>query len=436
VLENGTDPVEPCSAPVLLRCGLLTAGLDGPKRHSATPPDYRPLSYGPPESAPMLRQSPLPLSLWAPDAAGKTPSIGHQRSLRAVYRYRPLSYALSSPVLWYCRPLVCGSIVPCLMVLPSSILWQISPKTRCFNTIWDANAFPYVFTAFSTTGARVLAHQHSPGFCCCFPVTCVTQSSAMASQPVALIVGSPQVLDPPTPKVRLERNLNGLGFFTATYKASQSKLHRVIELGTIEIEGKRTTRRVEIVGNERWGGLPSGSDRDKYYAFMTIVNNARKTTGLVENGDGNSGRVLRWGIPIDERQQVVRARGVGFSRYFGTAYGDLVVGDYMTEAVFPALFHQGPRYFRKGTASKWSRLGYAMGQIFWTHRDSGGTQFNYSEVMGNSVAVAISNGYYADNRTARDAASKLGMQLGVDTAANILKEFWPEIERKLRRKRR
>jgi hypothetical protein len=74
----------------------------------------------------------------------------------------------------------------------------------------------------------------------------------------------------------------------------------------------------------------------------------------------------------------------GFGRYFGTAYGDLVIGDYMTEAVFPTLLHQDPRYFRRGTGSKWSRVGYAMGQIFWTHRDSGGTQFNYSELIGNS----------------------------------------------------
>ena len=71
-----------------------------------------------------------------------------------------------------------------------------------------------------------------------------------------------------------------------------------------------------------------------------------------------------------------------------------------------------------------------MGQIFWTHRDSGGTQFNYSEIVGNSVAVAISNAYYADNRNASDAVSKLGMQVGVDMAANILKEFWPDLERK------
>ncbi|HEX4229306.1 MAG TPA: hypothetical protein VHZ07_11600 [Bryobacteraceae bacterium] len=124
----------------------------------------------------------------------------------------------------------------------------------------------------------------------------------------------------------------------------------------------------------------------------------------------------------------------GFGRYFGAAYGDYFIGDYMTEAAFPFLLHQDPRYFRRGTGTKWSRLGYAMGQIVWTHGDSGKTQFNFSEVIGNSTAVAISNAYYSDNRTASDNVSKLGMQLGVDMAANVLKEFWPDIERKFGRK--
>jgi hypothetical protein len=124
----------------------------------------------------------------------------------------------------------------------------------------------------------------------------------------------------------------------------------------------------------------------------------------------------------------------GFGRYFGASYGDFVIGDYMTEAVFPTLLHQDPRYFRRGTGSGRSRLGYAMRQIFWTHRDSGGMQFNYSELIGNSTAVAISSAYYVNNRTASDATSRLGMQLGVDMAANILKEFWPDLERKFRRK--
>jgi hypothetical protein len=126
--------------------------------------------------------------------------------------------------------------------------------------------------------------------------------------------------------------------------------------------------------------------------------------------------------------------GTGFGRYLGAVYGDFVIGDYMTEAVFPILLHQDPRYFRRGTGGGWSRLGYAMGQIFWTHRDSGGTQFNYSEVIGNSAAVALSNAYYVDNRSAADAASKLGMQIGVDMCGNILKEFWPDLERQFSRK--
>jgi hypothetical protein len=124
----------------------------------------------------------------------------------------------------------------------------------------------------------------------------------------------------------------------------------------------------------------------------------------------------------------------GFGRYLGAAYGDFVIGNYMTEAVFPSLLHQDPRYFRRGTGGGWARLGYAIGQSFWTYNDSGRRQFNYSEWLGNSATVAISNAYYADNRNARDNVSQLGVQIGVDTAANILKEFYPDIVRKFGRK--
>jgi hypothetical protein len=123
----------------------------------------------------------------------------------------------------------------------------------------------------------------------------------------------------------------------------------------------------------------------------------------------------------------------GFGRYSGAAYGDFVVGNYMTEAVFPSLLHQDPRYFTRGTGGAWSRLGYSIGQTFRTHNDSGQSQFNYSEWLGNSAAVAISNAYYADNRNARDNISQLGVQIGIDTAVNVMKEFYPDIVRKLTR---
>ena len=110
------------------------------------------------------------------------------------------------------------------------------------------------------------------------------------------------------------------------------------------------------------------------------------------------------------------------------------IGNYITEVIYPSILHQDPRYFRKSSGTNWSRLAYAARQIFWTHTDSDKTQFNYSEILGNSSAVAISSAYYVDNRTAHQAISKLSVQLGVDTAGNILKEFGPDFEREFRRK--
>lgn len=125
-----------------------------------------------------------------------------------------------------------------------------------------------------------------------------------------------------------------------------------------------------------------------------------------------------------------------YGRYLGTSYADLVIGDFMTEAIYPSLLHQDPRYFRRGQGSATSRLGYAVGQLFWTHTDRDRMQFNFSEIGGNATAVAISNAYYPENRDARDALIKLSSQLAVDAAANILKEFSPDIYRYVLRKHR
>jgi hypothetical protein len=124
----------------------------------------------------------------------------------------------------------------------------------------------------------------------------------------------------------------------------------------------------------------------------------------------------------------------GYSKYLGAAYADFVIGNYMTEGIFPTVLHQDPRYFRRGQGSGASRLVYSVGQIFLTRRDSGRRDFNYSEIFGNATGVAISNLYYKDQRTAHDAVTQLSLQVGVDMATNIVKEFWPDFDRRFRRK--
>ena len=119
----------------------------------------------------------------------------------------------------------------------------------------------------------------------------------------------------------------------------------------------------------------------------------------------------------------------GYGHYFVTSYADWAGADYFTEAIYPTLLHQDPRFFRKGQGSGFRRLTHAMGQIFWTRTDSGGHTFNVSEVGGNATMVAISQSYYPGHRSPGSALGSLATQVGDDMASNILKEFYPDLVR-------
>lgn len=120
----------------------------------------------------------------------------------------------------------------------------------------------------------------------------------------------------------------------------------------------------------------------------------------------------------------------GYARRLGTGYADQVIGNMMTESIFPTLLREDPRYFRRGYGSKMSRAWYAATRVFVTRTDSGGTRFNFSEVLGNATAVTIANSYYPDGRTAGDNLERLGEQIGIDSISQVLKEFWPDVKRK------
>jgi hypothetical protein len=123
----------------------------------------------------------------------------------------------------------------------------------------------------------------------------------------------------------------------------------------------------------------------------------------------------------------------GFARRLAANYADQATGNMMTEGFFPAMLHEDPRYFRIGSSrgTKKYRAWYAFSRIFVTKTDAGGTRFNYSEWLGNSTGVAISNLYHPDGRDALDNVEKLFEQCATDGISQILKEFWPDIKHKL-----
>jgi hypothetical protein len=122
----------------------------------------------------------------------------------------------------------------------------------------------------------------------------------------------------------------------------------------------------------------------------------------------------------------------GFSKYYGGAFADQAISNMMTESIFRTILHQDPRYFTKGEGSFLKRTGYAISREFISRNDDGRNYFNSSKLMGNTVAAGISNLYYpAADRSPGKTAEKWAQQISPDTALNVMKEFWPDVRRKL-----
>jgi hypothetical protein len=126
--------------------------------------------------------------------------------------------------------------------------------------------------------------------------------------------------------------------------------------------------------------------------------------------------------------------GQGWAAYghrVGVEYADQAIGNMLTEGLFPVMLHEDPRYFRRGYGTFWSRTWYAATRVFVTKTDSGGTRFNFSEILGNATGTAISNAYTPDQRDVGDNIETWWTQVSIDSASQVLKEFWPDIKHKL-----
>jgi hypothetical protein len=121
----------------------------------------------------------------------------------------------------------------------------------------------------------------------------------------------------------------------------------------------------------------------------------------------------------------------GYARRFGTAVADQDLGNFMTEAILPSMLHDDPRFFRKGHGSTKSRVFYAVTRVVVTRTDSGGSRFNTSEVLGNGIVGAVGNWYYPDSRGFGDTMQRMGTQIATDAISGVLKEFWPDLKKKI-----
>ncbi len=114
----------------------------------------------------------------------------------------------------------------------------------------------------------------------------------------------------------------------------------------------------------------------------------------------------------------------GYGKRFGTAYADAFISRFFGATVFPAVFHQDPRYFYMGSGSKTKRAGYAISTAFIQKGNNGHFQPAYSRILGAMAAGAISNLYRPDaERGAGLVFRNVGIGIAGQAVTSLLREF-------------
>ncbi len=102
----------------------------------------------------------------------------------------------------------------------------------------------------------------------------------------------------------------------------------------------------------------------------------------------------------------------------------------LSDGIMAAVFRQDPRYYRQGHRPIKQRLYHAAERVFIIRSDAGNYQPNYSQLLGNAVATALTMTYYpAVSATWPKTAKGYGISLAQGALGNEIHEFTPMLER-------
>jgi len=126
---------------------------------------------------------------------------------------------------------------------------------------------------------------------------------------------------------------------------------------------------------------------------------------------------------------------VAYPERFGASVGDIVSQNFWSDFVLASALHEDTRYRRKGESHKlWPRIEYAVSRSVVTRLDSGGSTFNFANVLGTAMSAGLSNAYYPrGSQKASSAATNWGTSIAGSGLANLAPEFIPDLKRWLKR---
>ena len=152
----------------------------------------------------------------------------------------------------------------------------------------------------------------------------------------------------------------------------------------------------------------------------------------IKDDFGPSTFVIRAAVAgVDEARNSIpefHEGGAGFGRYYWHSLADSAVENTLVEFVVPVATHEDTRYYRLGSGGVVKRTAYAVKRVVVIRSDAGGDTFNFSEIVGAGAGAGISNLYYPRReRTFKNTAETCGLNIGIDGATFVVREFLPDV---------
>lgn len=119
------------------------------------------------------------------------------------------------------------------------------------------------------------------------------------------------------------------------------------------------------------------------------------------------------------------------SEAFGDRMGAALIRQasmrFFASSLFPVVYHEDPRYYRKASGGYLGRAGWAAERAFITQRDSGHHGFNFSNVLGHLAASALTPTYYpAPSANFHVVMQTWATSIAGSAGNNLFLEFVPD----------
>ena len=161
--------------------------------------------------------------------------------------------------------------------------------------------------------------------------------------------------------------------------------------------------------------------------FKLFVNNSVSLSAFVASN-------LSAGVnQVHDRPEAYGEGVGGYGQRLGAAMARRASSQLFGTFLLASALHEDPRFFVRNDLDFGGSIKYAIRRVFVTRSDSGDGVVNWSGLLGIMGAEGLANAYYPDNcQTAGNTFSRIGYDLLGNAGGNLLRQYWPRINRRLK----